>query len=346
MGWAVPGWGRLLERLPAERAAAVLRGLDAVARRVPRWADYLLTVWRPRTRSTSTVRADTASWRVAAHDPAYRWKIGYEARTWDRSEPPVALDPGPSVARLVNACLTGDPARSWLDDLAARGPFASAAALGCDDENHAAAWLRAAASERLDVYELSAGVISRARAGIPRQVSFVRADLNFAHLPPERYDVVWSSGTLHHIVNLEHLLDEVAKALRVGGLFALHDYVGEARHQYDRRRLERANAALRAVPQRYRREGIETLSPRALDYRYGAFCAVRSSDVLPAARARFDVVHEGRAGALFPLFAAVDVPALEHEAPAILDGLLAAEREALRDPAIQPCFAYAVFRRR
>ena len=48
------------------------------------------------------------------------------------------------------------------------------------------------------------------------------------------------------------------------------------------------------------------------------FCAVRSDEILEVVRARFDVVHEGGAGALFPLFLLLDLPALEREEPALL----------------------------
>jgi SAM-dependent methyltransferase len=250
------------------------------------------------------------------------------------------------VSRFTNEQLTGDPGRSWLDDLVARGRVERAAALGCEDDNPAAAWLRARGSERLDVYELSPGMIRRTRAGIRRGARFICADLNFARLPAERYDVIWSSGTLHHIVNLEHLLDEVARALRPGGLFALHDYVGETRHRFAPERLARVNLALREVPARFRRNGIDCITPPPLNFYQGAFCAIRSAEILPLARARFEVVHEGRAGALYPLFMVVDLPALAREAPAVLDRVLAAEAEALRDPAICPTEVYAVFRRR
>ena len=154
--------------------------------------------------------------------------------------------------------LTGDPTRSWLDDLIARGPFGSAAMLGCDEDPLEASWMRAGASARLDVYDLSAEVIRRRRARAPRGVRFIRADLNFAHLPTERYDVIWSSGCLHHLVNLEHLMDQVSRALRPGGLFAFHDYVGENRFHFDLWRLARANAALCEVPVRFRRNGPDT----------------------------------------------------------------------------------------
>ncbi|HWP67326.1 MAG TPA: class I SAM-dependent methyltransferase [Candidatus Limnocylindria bacterium] len=47
-GWAFPGWGWFLNRLPRLLAVRVLATIDRTARAVPRVGDYLLTVWRPR----------------------------------------------------------------------------------------------------------------------------------------------------------------------------------------------------------------------------------------------------------------------------------------------------------
>jgi SAM-dependent methyltransferase len=48
IGWAFPGWGRCLGLVSWERATQVLHALDRIAWRLPRIADYVLTVWRPR----------------------------------------------------------------------------------------------------------------------------------------------------------------------------------------------------------------------------------------------------------------------------------------------------------
>jgi SAM-dependent methyltransferase len=243
--------------------------------------------------------------------------------------------------------------RPWIDDLIARGPFDRAAALGCDHGSFERYWLTRRASSTLDVYDLSAGVIRKVRGGLGlgwvathgprRRVRFIRTDLNFVRLPANRYDVIWSSGCLHHIVELEHLLAEVERALRPGGLFAIRDYVGERRMQYAPERLARINAVLREVPDRYRHADaltpvpVSTLSP---------FCGVRSDAILSLAEARFEVVHKAMAGALFPLTFAIDLAAIEREAPDVFARLRVAEEDALRDPSVRPCAVYAVLRKR
>ena len=366
IGWMVPGWGRFLRRLPTARALALVRRLDAMAYRAPRQADFVVSVWHPRpgTRVGADRWPTVGSPRaVERTDLLYRSKVGPEAEFWagrefGRGVFGVGIPGGGDVAeRMTNQAYTGDPERMWIDDLIARGPFRRAAVLGCDEAGYERLWLERGGSALLDVYELSPDVIRKVRAGLGlgwsarcgpkygpgRRVRFRRADLNFAALPAERYDVIWSSGCLHHIVNLEHLFDEVARALRPGGLFALCDYVGERRMQFAPARLARINAALEEVPERYRRVApvvpvrVETLSP---------FCAVRPQDILPLAKARFDTLHEAFAGALFPLTVAVDLAAMEREAPDTLARVVAAEAAALAEPGARPCGVYAVFRRR
>lgn len=46
--WGLPQWTRTVERLSEERAQRLLRGFDAVARRVPTFADVVLLAGRPR----------------------------------------------------------------------------------------------------------------------------------------------------------------------------------------------------------------------------------------------------------------------------------------------------------
>jgi len=155
-------------------------------------------------------------------------------------------------------------------------------------------------------------------AGDPRsrrRVRFICADLSAVSLPPRRYDVIWSSGCLHHAVDLEHLFAEVELALRPGGLFAIRDYVGERRMQIAPERLARINAALQAVPARYRR--VEEVWPPQLTG-LSPFCGVSAEDILPLAEARFELVHKVVAEALFPLYYGIDLEAIVREAPEVL----------------------------
>src|SRR5581483_48931 len=303
VGWGFPGMAGFLGRRSDARALAICERIDRFFARWPDAADYVVTVWRPR-RTPATAPGEAL--RVRAVDPAYRWKVGAEKDFGKAFFNPAFHRAYAAAERIANEALTGDATRSWLDDLAARGPFRTAAALGCDQGCPEGAWAARHASDRIDVYELSSDVIRRARAELPRgaDVRYVEADLNFARLPPAAYDAVWSSGCLHHLVNLERLMEEVARALRPGGLFAVHDYVGERRFRLSDARLARVNAFLRDVPARFRHGGIDAVAWQPM---LSPFCGVRSDEVLSVAAERFDVVHRATAGVLFPLFLYLDV---------------------------------------
>jgi SAM-dependent methyltransferase len=364
LGWMMPGWGSLLKRLPRRRVLDCLQRLDAIAYRRPRLADFVVAIWRPRPLSARRPPVPVESRTdgptvVRPSDIVYPGKAKGESEYWasiDFGRGFFAVVSGGD--RMVNEAYTGDPERSWLDDLIDRGPFVHAAMLGCDEGGYEEEWLRREASARLDVYELSPGVIRQLRTrlgwrltrGPRRRVRFICTDLNFALLPENHYDVIWSSGCLHHIVNLEHVLAQVERALRPDGLFAIRDYVGEPRMQFAAHRLARINAILRQVPARYRR--IETVSAPPIHRSEvtpphpSPFCGVRANEILPLAEARFDVVHKGVSGALFPLNFAVDLDGLARDAPDAVERLRAAEEEALRDPLFPPCGAYVVLRKR
>jgi ubiquinone/menaquinone biosynthesis C-methylase UbiE len=345
-GWGLPLFTGVIERLPNRWSMSALDFLNSAAYGAPVAADFIYTVWRPRPRSAHPRRPIDGGFVVQPHDVVYPYKRSVESAFWGLADfDGTIMRTGPAAARMINRAYSGDAARSWLDDLIGRGPFGHAAVLGCDEDRHDAEWMRRGASSSLDIYELSPHVIRKVRSvlGTRRDVRFIEADLNFATLPAERYDVIWSSGCLHHIVNLEHLFAEVERALRPGGLFALHDYVGDARFQYDAKRLARVTALLREIPARFRHGDVaEARDQRSMS----PFCGVRPRDVLPLAEAHFDVVHKGLFGALLPLTFYLDLEAIAREDPALLERLEAEEEQAARDPALQPCSAYAVFRKR
>ncbi|MGH7786822.1 MAG: class I SAM-dependent methyltransferase [Candidatus Binatia bacterium] len=351
IGWGVPGWRPLLEHLPAAGAQALLSRLDRRAQRSPDLADFLYLVLRPRPPRTWHVwRApEQGGFVVQPTDVTYPFRATREIN-FSRlaSYTGTLFQPGRIGDAWANTAYTGDPGRSWLADLTRRGPFRNAALLGCDDDRREADWLRGGGSTELDVYELSPYAIRKVRAGLGplrRRVRFIQADLNFAELPAGAYDVIWSSGCLHHVINLEHLLAQIDRALRPGGLFAVHDFIGERRVQFSPARLARLNALLEEIPPRFRRGGLTAVTAPPLDH-LSPFCGMRPADLLPLARARFTPLHVATFGRLFPLPLVLDLDSLASQAPPLLARLQAAEAEAARDPALLPATAYAVFRKR
>jgi SAM-dependent methyltransferase len=345
LGCRFPGWGRVLERLPALRG--VLPLLDRLVTRRPGVADHVVSVWRPKPRAQWPPAEEL---RVRATNPVFQRLMADEERYWASADSNAFFARAIEATReMSNRLITGHPDRDWLDDLAGCGPFDHAALLGYDPGLERR-WIRALpGTAALDVYELSPTVIARARSrtgDLGPRVRFLPTDLNFVRLPEAAYDVIWTSDTLHCITNLEYLFTQIERALRPGGLFALCGYVGEARMQFDPQRLARVNAVLASLPAQFRL--TDAVQPPDPSLQLSPFTAVRAPDVLPLARARFEVVSEVLGGRLFPLPLTIDWDAVARggAVPDVLARLAEAEASAADDPVMRPCVAYGVYRSR
>jgi SAM-dependent methyltransferase len=64
------------------------------------------------------------------------------------------------------------------------------------------------------------------------------ADLNFLELPEKTFDLVAAQTSLHHILFLERVAEQVWRSLINDGYLWIHDFVGEMQWQYDSKRPE------------------------------------------------------------------------------------------------------------
>ncbi len=104
--------------------------------------------------------------------------------------------------------------------------------LGC-----ASGWLTLAMAQRganamgMDISDKALNVARRYYESIKDSVSgaatYQVADLNMLELPAETYDVVAVKGTLHHLVRMDHVIAQIHKALKPGGLLWASDSHGE-----------------------------------------------------------------------------------------------------------------------
>jgi SAM-dependent methyltransferase len=243
-----------------------------------------------------TARVDLL--RVAPDDPEYRRLAAAEAAYWS-GPVPFALESleerfseGP-VDRYTNQRFTGDRSVGWHETIARHGPFRRGLVLGLSALRLEGRILETNPGLHLTFTDLSAGSLAR-RADIlgarfPGRVATRCADLNFAELERDAYDVIVSSSSLHHVTNLEHLAWQINAALAPDGWFFLNDYVGEPRFQF-------ASAKRRVFEAVHDREVARTpgRSPGccwmdASDL--SPFCGVRSDEVLSVLRAYLEEVE-------------------------------------------------------
>lgn len=119
-------------------------------------------------------------------------------------------------------------------------------------------------------------------------------DLNRIELPEAAYDLVVTQTSLHHVLELEHVADQIRKTLKPGGYLWIHDFIGETQAQYDPLRLEVLNGLLAVLPEKLRhntisRRLIKDVKPAIPGRLSSPFEQIRSGEIVEIFKQRFDV---------------------------------------------------------
>lgn len=266
----------------------------------------------------------------------------------------------PMVLARVNTLLSGDPgcdAYGRLERLyRERGwtlPIQQAVSLGCGFGNLERDLVRRGWVERIAAYDLAEGAVAQARrlaeeAGLSG-ITYAAADLNTLRLEPGSADAVFAHSAVHHVQDLEYLYATVRAALRPGGVFHLHEFVGPTRFQWTDAQLRLVNEFMDALPPRLRR--LPNGTPKGamrrptVDEMIAADPseAVRSAELVAALDPFFEVVEERRTGGALLHLALGDIaqnfdPANPEDRSILLE-LFALEDRAMADGTIGSDFA-------
>jgi SAM-dependent methyltransferase len=119
-------------------------------------------------------------------------------------------------------------------------------------------------------------------------LSYEVADLNLVKLSENTFDLVVAQTSLHHILFLERMAEQVWQSLTSDGYFWIHDFIGETQWQYDPKRLSIANDLLGILPEKFRKNKInhqlvtEIKRPQPGSKDLGSpFESIRSSEIVP-----------------------------------------------------------------
>ena len=168
------------------------------------------------------------------------------------------------------------------------------------------------------------------------------ADLERTDFPAGQADVVFAHASIHHIERLEALFDTVERMLKPGGVFHIWEYVGPTRFQWTDAQMALTNQFLAALPERLRR--LPSGRPRPLQTRPTIATmievdpseAIRSADIVPLMRERFDIIEERPLGGALLHLGLADLAQnfdAEHNPGdrQLLEAFFAAEDAAMRD---------------
>lgn len=95
------------------------------------------------------------------------------------------------------------------------------------------------------------------------QIVYDVEDIEAIELEPESVDLVWANGALHHLARLEHVVEQVYRALRPGGLLIANEYIGPNHQQLSPREAELVNAVIHLIPHELRHQSEATFVPSA-----------------------------------------------------------------------------------
>lgn len=123
--------------------------------------------------------------------------------------------------------------------------------------------------------------------------TFQEADLNTLSLPGGEFDVALCYASLHHLISLDHVLEQIRRCLRPGGALVVMDVCtpNGFHMRPDTRRA--ARAIWETLPERYRLNHTAYANPRldtelwTGDTRRAGMECVRSEDILPLLRRYF-----------------------------------------------------------
>lgn len=242
-------------------------------------------------------------------EPADSKAIKKVAKRWgDRQSEPAGTQwvGVPGVAENINRRATGDPKIDWINHsgglLARFKKPIRALSLGCGFGAIERVLRLRNYCQFIHGVDVAAEAIESARQQAAAEgldgLTYEVADLNTVIFPKDRYDVVYAHACLHHVFHLEHLLDQIKRTLKRGGLLVVQEYVGPSQMQFPQKHLHLADIFLKAIPERYRRlrtrSGTKERAPRLpLDTmnQCDPSEAIRATEIVPLIASRFEVKH-------------------------------------------------------
>jgi SAM-dependent methyltransferase len=134
------------------------------------------------------------------------------------------------------------------------------------------------------VFSLLTARRSAKEAGLAARVRYFAADFNTIRFPPRTYDIVFFNQSLHHVANLEGLLDQVLHTLHPDGYLYLDEYVGPSRTQWSTSQLAPLRLLHQILPELWRKtpfldRPVEVADPSE---------AVRSGEIRKLVSVAFD----------------------------------------------------------
>jgi SAM-dependent methyltransferase len=172
--------------------------------------------------------------------------------------------------------------------------------LGCGSGRAERLFLKQGVCERFTGVDVAEAAIEEARQTAAAEnlpIDYLCQDLNALDLGDQKFDLVVCQTILHHVLDLEHVFDEIERALAPDGLFYVHDYIGETQFQFTDERLRWYNSVMQALPESLRANRLCKVVPAEIrrpepGKLVSPFEAIRSGEIRGMLLERFEVLEK------------------------------------------------------
>jgi len=151
----------------------------------------------------------------------------------------------------------------------------------------------------IDINEKSLSIGQKKANDEQLNFDFIQQDINEIKLPAEEYDVVFSLSALHHMINHEHIADEIKKTMKSDAVFIIQEPIPRnGFRMWDETKII-ANKLWSQLPDKYKIDCIDKRNKTQfldelpdMDLSVDGFECVRSQDLYKILKEKFRVIFE------------------------------------------------------
>ncbi len=141
--------------------------------------------------------------------------------------------------------------------LGERAPVDKVLSIGSGDgalERHLASINTARKIEGIDLAPKRIKIAEQAAIdnGMEDIISYVVSNVETSPLPGSDYDAIYFNSSLHHMSNLDAILQSCSNALKKDGYLFINEYIGPNRFDFSEREKEVMTSVFHTIPEKYR----------------------------------------------------------------------------------------------
>ncbi|WP_293128469.1 bifunctional 2-polyprenyl-6-hydroxyphenol methylase/3-demethylubiquinol 3-O-methyltransferase UbiG [Microcoleus sp. bin38.metabat.b11b12b14.051] len=213
----------------------------------------------------------------------------------------------PIIEKAVNYRLSGGKTEgywlTWLvNSFFKKQRFDNLLSVGCGVGNQEILMAKLGLARHIDAFDLSETSLKIAKkdaaaAGV--KINFYQDDFNsFTIDTNKKYDLVFCSGSLNHVQEIERCLSTIQKCLKPNGYFIVNEYIGDCYNIYNENQVNLIDRIYKCFDGTLKSGTTETFASQSIETALTKYPskAIRSKLILPFLKFYFDIEVLNQAG--------------------------------------------------